>query len=230
MLERLGAATATPRAASLAREAHLDLLPPGGLRQIQTVVDVGANEGRWSSAVLMVARPRSLVAVEPSPVVLPLLRAAIGASPTVSIVAAAVGGSIAEGEFNVTAHSHSASLLDPRSEKMNALYGGGYEINRRIKVPLTTIDEIMRDVEDVSLLKLDVQGGERAALAGARATLARTRWLLIETNFQSHYVGDMLFPELHAELTSLGFRLAGMSQPFVRQGIALWSDSLYERA
>lgn len=114
---------------------------------------------------------------------------------------------------------------------MNAAYGGNqYDVNRRITVPLTTIDEVARDSWPVSLLKLDVQGNERAALEGARETLARTRWLLIEANFQSHYVGDAVFPQLHAMLTGLGFLLTGMSPPYVRHGVALWADCLYERA
>jgi len=196
---------------------------------LETVVDVGANEGLWSRAVLALARPQRVVAVEPSPDILPLLRKAIGSSNSVSIVGAAVGSSIGEVQFNVTSHTHSASLLPPRSDVMNAFYGGGYDITSQVVVPLTTIDEIMRGTDAVSLLKLDVQGAERAAIEGARETLGRTRWLLIETNFRSHYVGDMLFPELHALLTELGFRLTGMAEPFIRQGVALWSDSLYER-
>jgi FkbM family methyltransferase len=229
MLERLGAASTGIRVASLAREARLDLLPPGGLRQLETVLDVGANEGRWSAAVIALARPRSVVAVEPSPVVLASLQAAIGSLKGVSIVSAAVGDSVGVAQLNLTTHSHTASLLSPRSEAMNAAYSGGYDITRRVTVPLTTIDHIMREAESVSLIKLDVQGGERAAIAGAKATLGRTRWVLIETNFQSHYVGDMLFPELHAELTTHDFRLVGMSQPFMRLGVAMWCDSLYER-
>ena len=229
MLTQLGAASTKPRLARLAREARLDLLPPGALREIDTVIDVGANEGRWSTAVFLLTRPRRLIAVEPSPQVVPILHAAIGSLPGVSIVEAAVGSSIGEVALNVTAHSHSTSTLPPRTAEMDMLYGGGYEVRSQVVVPLTTIDEITREEDDVSLLKLDVQGAELAAILGASETLGRTRWLMIETNFQSHYEGDMLFPDLHSELTARGFRLTGMSRPFIRSGIALWADSLYER-
>jgi FkbM family methyltransferase len=149
----------------------------------------------------------------------------------VSIVPAAVGASLGEVELIITKHHHLASLLPPRAEAMNAAYGGDdYDVSRRVTVPLTTIDEIARDCGPVSLLKLDVQGNEQAVLEGARTTLARTRWLLIEANFQSHYVGDAVFPELHATLVDLGFWLTGMSQPYVAHGLALWADCLYERA
>ena len=135
MLTRLGSASTGLGVANLAREARLDLLPPGGLRELETVLDVGANEGRWSAAVITLARPRSLVAVEPSPIVLPSLQAAIGSSSGVSIVSAAVGDTIGVAQLNVTTHSHTASMLPPRSEAMNAAYGGGYDITRRSLAP-----------------------------------------------------------------------------------------------
>lgn len=227
LLARLGAATTRPHAARLAREARLDLLPPGALAEIQTVVDVGANEGRWSAAVLELARPRRLIAVEPSPEVLPRLRAAIGGAEGVRIVEAAAGSATGETTLYVTAHSHNTSSARPRSDEMDALYGGGYAVSSEITVSVVTLDDITRDLEDISLLKVDVQGAEGLVLDGATEALRKTRWLLIEANFRSHYEGDMLFPELHARLTTSGFGLTGVAPPHVCSGVALWSDCLY---
>lgn len=229
MLRRLGAATTRGGAARLARESRLDLLPPHGLAELENVVDVGANEGRWSTAVLALARPRRLIAVEPSPVILPRLHAAIGRTEGVSIVEAAVGSSTGETTLYVTSHSHNTSSVRPRSDAMNAFYESGYALNEQIAVNVTTLDEITRDLDALSLLKIDVQGAEGLVLDGAAVTLRKTRWLLIEANFRSHYEGDMLFPDLHARLTTNGFVLTGISPPHVRQGIALWSDCLYTR-
>jgi FkbM family methyltransferase len=229
MLTRLGAATTRRGSAARARDARLDLLPPGALREIETVVDVGAHEGRWSSAVLSLARPGHLIAVEPSPQVLPSLHEALRGFPA-TVLAAAIGNSIGEATLKIATNSYLTSVLNPRSQEMNALYGAGYDVAHEVVVPMTTLDEITRGIGDVSLLKLDVQGAERAAIEGGSTTLAGTRWLLIETNFRSHYEGDLLFPELHAMLAERGFRLVGMSPPFMSSGVAVWADSLYERA
>jgi FkbM family methyltransferase len=230
MLRRLGAATTGRGAAQRARGARLDLLPPGALRQLRTVVDVGANEGLWASTVAELARPERLVAVEPSPGVLPRLHRRIGSTAGVTIVEAAVGDSVGRATLHVTAHDHNASLSSPRSREMDAFYGSGYAVTERVTVDSTTLDEITRELGEVSLLKIDVQGTERAVLEGAGETLRRVRWLLIECNFRSHYEDDMLFPELHALLAGRGFLLTGLSPPFVQQGVALWCDSLYTRA
>jgi FkbM family methyltransferase len=229
MLRRLGAATTRGGAAQLARAARLDLLPAHGLAELEYVVDVGANEGHWSAAVLALARPRRLIAVEASPDVLPRLHAAIGGAQAVSIVEAVAGNSTGETTLYVTSHSHNSSSVRPRSDEMDALYGGGYAVEAQVTVRATTLDEITRNPENVSLLKVDVQGAEGLVLDGAAMTLRKARWLLIEANFRSHYEGDMLFPELHARLTTNGFVLTGISPPHVRAGVALWCDCLYTR-
>ena len=230
MLTRLGAATGRPGAASLVRSARLDLLPPQALSSLRIVVDVGANEGAWSRAVLTVARPERLIAVEPSPVMQPRLQAAIGAHHAVEIVASAVGAAAGEEVLNVTAHSHNASLLRPRTDEMNELYGGGYDVVEDVRVAVVPLDELTRDLAAIDLLKVDVQGSEREVIAGAAETLAKTHWLLIEANLRSHYEGDLLLPELHALLTAARFELAGLSPPRIEGGVALWCDALYQAA
>jgi len=232
MLRRLGAATVSRAAARRAREARLDLLPPQALRHVHTAIDVGANEGRWATAVAELARPERLIAVEPSPEVVQRLRANLGSTAGVTIIEAAVGDSIGRATLHLTAHDHNASLSPPRSEEMDELYtayGPGYAVTDHVNVELTTLDEIARGLDEISLLKVDVQGSERAVLDGAERTLERVRWLLIECNFRSHYEDDMLFPELHACLVERGFVLTGLAAPFVLGGVALWCDSLYTK-
>jgi FkbM family methyltransferase len=229
MLERLGAATTRPPAAALVRSAHLDLLPPGALSSLRTVVDVGANVGAWTRAVLTVARPKRLIAVEPAPQARRLLLAATANHPEVQIVEIAVGAATGEATFRVTADSHNASLLVPRTDEMDAFYGGGYAVVEELRVPVAPLDDITAELDTVDLLKIDVQGAERDVLAGGPETLAKTRLLMIEANLRSHYEGDLLLPDLHALLVDAGFALAGLSPPRVENGVALWCDALYAR-
>ncbi len=228
MLKRLGAATRHPAAASLAVESRLNLLPPGALAVIRTVVDVGANEGRWSLAVLQLTKPRRLIAIEPSPRVVSRLHTALAPYSNAAVVEAAVGATPGNTTLNVTAHSHSASVLPPRTREMHEIYGSGYDVVEEVNVRMTTVDEVTADLDEVSLLKIDVQGFESSVLEGAKDALAKTRWTLIEVNFASHYEGDLLFPDLHELVTGAGFRLTGMSPPSIVGGMAMWADALYE--
>ena len=228
MLKRLGAATTQPAAAPLAVETRLNLLPPGALTAVRTVVDVGANEGRWSRAVLQLTKPRRLVAVEPSPCVLPRLHASLAPYSNAVVLEVAVGATSGNTTFNVTADSLSASVLPPRTREMDEIYGFGYDVVEEVTVRMATLDEVTADLDEVSLLKIDVQGFESSVLAGAKEALAKTRWMLIEVIFASHYEGDLLFPQLHELVTGAGFMLTGMSAPSIQGGVAMWADSLYE--
>lgn len=69
---------------------------------------------------------------------------------------------------------------------------------------------------------------ESAVLRGAKATLNRTRAILIEMNFASHYHGDSLFPRLHDDLTKQGFFLHDIGRPY-GEGRKLWCDMLYAK-
>jgi FkbM family methyltransferase len=180
--------------------------------------------GEWSAAVLSVSNPDRLLAVEPDPRPLPALRRRLGTKA--SIVEAAVGSSEREIHFNLCAHTHGSSALQPRSE-MNEYYGFGYTVDDTIPIRQVTLDSLTVGWTRVDILKIDVQGYELEVLRGAENTLKITEWLLVEANFRSHYDGDSLFPQLHEAIAQLNFRLAGISPPFSIHGEVMWCDVLY---
>ena len=81
----------------------------------------------------------------------------------------------------------------------------------------------------MDVFKLDVQGAEERALAGARRVLQRTRALLIEINFHSHYEGASDFVSMFRLLTSdLGMRLWSISEIYrAPSGAAMYADALF---
>ena len=131
--------------------------------------------------------------------------------------------------FHVTTGSQCASLLKP-SDEMTQLYGSSFAEEKTITVKVETLDAMLAECAAISLLKIDVQGYEREALAGAKSVLAKTRCVLIEANYVSHYENDIRFAELDVLMVSHGFALANLSRPFIKQGRALWADALYQRS
>ena len=93
---------------------------------------------------------------------------------------------------------------------------------------MTTLDRLLDDLAEVSLLKIDVQGYEKPVLAGASQTLTKTKFLLIELNFMPQYDGGSWLGEVHEILTrEFGFFLANASAPQVLNGRASMVDGLY---
>ncbi|HZE12377.1 MAG TPA: FkbM family methyltransferase, partial [Chthoniobacterales bacterium] len=58
----------------LAELSGLGLFPPGGWKNLQCVVDVGANVGQWSNALLQLVSPQKLIMIEPGPAMFAELR------------------------------------------------------------------------------------------------------------------------------------------------------------
>jgi FkbM family methyltransferase len=90
---------------------------------------------------------------------------------------------------------------------------GMYQVNRcgdyeNANVPMRTIDSILGELklEEVDLLKMDIEGSEFAAIRGARVTLQQLRMpLLIEINRAALGQFNTSPEELKKELHDLGY-------------------------
>ena len=132
------------------------------------VLDCGANIGVFTREALN-AGASKVVAIEPAPENLECLRRNFApeiASGKVIVYPKGVWDK--EDLLELHLHDHNAaanSFLIP-SEEAN---------ERKIKVPLTTIDKMMRELnlDRADFVKMDIEGAEVKALTGARETLAK---------------------------------------------------------
>jgi FkbM family methyltransferase len=217
----------------LALEADLcglSLFAPGHAAKLRNIVDVGANVGQWSSMLLDCIEPENLIIIEPMPDAFAALRKKFGNDHRVQLHNVAVGEREAVETLRITRDTTGASLLKPR-EEMCAVIGSNWTIASEVEVTMTTLDRLLVDLAEVSLLKIDVQGYEKLVLAGARQTLAKTKFVLIELNFMSQYDGGSWLGEVHEILTrDFRFFLANTTAPQVLNGRASMIDGLYVNA
>jgi FkbM family methyltransferase len=191
------------------------------------VVDVGANVGQWSTMLLHLVRPEKLIIIEPQPLAYEKLEGLFGSNPGIELHRTAIGDREGTTIFQVTRDTTGASVLPPRAE-MHELVGQNWTVESSIDVPMRTLDGLLRDTREISLLKIDVQGFEKAALAGATECLQRTNFLLIELNYMPQYEGGSWFGEIHEILTrEHSFVLVDASKPLRLNGRASMSDGLY---
>ena len=205
----------------------LDLLPSGQWRNLRYVVDVGANVGQWSTMLLNLVRPEKLVIIEPQPAAFAELRRQFGGKNNVELHNVAVGAENGTAKLRITRDTTGASVLPPR-EEMRDLIGQNWTVESEIEVPMQTLDSLLVELREISLLKIDVQGLEKHVLAGARGLLRRTNFLLVELNYMPQYVGGSWFGEIHEILTrEHPFVLVDASKPLRLNGRASMSDGLY---
>jgi FkbM family methyltransferase len=214
----------------LAFEAELTglaLFAPGHAGKLRNVVDVGANVGQWSSMLLNCITPEKLVIIEPLPDAFGVLQKKFGSNRRIELHNVAIGERESVETLKITRDTTGASLLQPR-EEMRAVIGSNWTIASEVQVKLTTLDRLLVHLPEVCLLKIDVQGYEKPVLAGAKQTLAKTKFLLIELNFMPQYDGGSWLGEVHKLLTrDFSFFLANASAPLVLNGRAAMVDGLY---
>jgi FkbM family methyltransferase len=209
--------------------SRIEHLPASLRSNLELVVDVGANNGRWISALLRVVAVGRIEAFEPNPEAFVLLEECLAARPATRLHELALGEDHGTADLNITGSSDLSSLLAPAEILSEQYTPAKAAVIKQVPVRVSPLDDVIGSDITVDLLKIDVQGFEHAVLRGARETLKRTRALLIETNFASHYLGDGSFGSLYSQITAeLGFNFWDLSPPHRgTEGQALWADAVF---
>jgi FkbM family methyltransferase len=172
-----------------------------------------------------------ILAVEPGPEPLAILEPRFADCDNVRVDPRGVTNASGTSTFHRTRASVFASLLPPKPalHDLYALPGSPTEVVETVEVETVTLDELVGE-RALSVVKLDVQGGELAVLHGGRRALENTKAVLVEVVYLPHYEGDTTFLELHDAMGELGFKLFDLSPPFrLGDGPALWADACYAR-
>ncbi len=168
------------------------LIRPGDL-----VVDAGANIGYMS--VLAATAGAHVIAFEPNPALVPILRQNLGTQGEVRPIA-------------LGARCHTALLIPPDPSAHNNGLGrlGSETESGSISVPVDTFDSQLRG-RSVAILKLDVEGAEHAVLEGAANALkeGRLRHIIFEDHLGADSDVMAQFLEFGYVVYSIGWTLTG---------------------
>jgi FkbM family methyltransferase len=144
------------------------------LRPGDTVVDAGANIGAFSVPAARAIGPTgTLIAIEMMPRTAARLRANLARN---GVVAEVVETALA----SVSGRSVTAKIDPARGGQATLALAHTLDRGETLTVVTRTLDEVLAAVGDIALLKLDIEGAELDALAGATAVLARTRTIIFE--------------------------------------------------
>ena len=201
------------------RAAAMDRLYGGFVQRGDLVFDVGAHVGdRVASFRRLGAR---VVAVEPQPALVRVLRLLYGRSADIAIEPVAVGRSTGSASMMINADNPTVSTASPEFVRA-ARDAQGWETQRwtqSVPVAVTTLDALIGKHGLPAFIKIDVEGFEEEALQGlTRAVKA--------LSFEFTTIQRDVALACIARCTALGYSrfnaALGESQSFVNAG---WVDS-----
>lgn len=201
-------------------------------RDIDTVLDIGANEGQYAALVRAAGFSGRIVSLEPLPDAFDRLQRR--ARPDRQWVGdrRAVGAEPGRTTIRVSANSFSSSVLPLTAAHLHVAPES--RVVESIEVDVTTVlalAEAHTLVPERTLLKVDTQGFESAVLDGAGEWLDHVAAVQLEVSHVELYAGQALEPELTARLAGHGL-VPWTNDPGISaaDGRLLQSDVLFVRA
>ncbi len=201
------------------------------LGPIRTVLDVGANEGQFSTMIRGVFPDAAIYAFEPLADCQDALRRCLAEAPGSRIFPVALGAAPQRVPFRRTSFSPCSSFLRPTDRLRGEV--DNLKEEALVEVPIARLDDILALHPPVGplLLKLDVQGYERQVLEGAPRTLADVAILVLEVAFVPLYEQQPLFDDMFLWLRDRGFRYRGNIEQSASRvdGLVTEADALFVR-
>jgi FkbM family methyltransferase len=218
---------------SIKRSPNHNLL---GLKNypIRSIVDVGANSGRFAKVITTFFPEAEIYSIEPLPDVFHQLDCwAKRQKGKVKTFNFGLGDSRGISEMILHEdHNYSSSLLRT-TDYAESIYP---QMRRQspVTVNVTTLDSFMNDLSEPLvgeiLIKLDVQGYEDRVIRGGIETFRKARACILEINIDHLYEDQADFQDLVNLLHSIGYRYIGnLDQTYAEDGHVIFIDSVFIR-
>lgn len=178
-------------------------------RGIDTVLDIGANVGRFAITARAVFPEARIVAFEPLPACYTEASRAVerlGNAQALNVALGAESGAI---EMTASEHSPSSSILpqaETHAEAFPFTKGG-----KRVSVDVNRLDDLAPSLQlgRTIFIKVDVQGFEKHVIAGGVETFGKADVALLELSYEELYEGQALFGDIFDQMRGLGFAFHG---------------------
>lgn len=196
-----------------------------------TVIDIGANKGQFALAARRRFPAARILSFEPLADARDVFERVFAGDRAIELFALALGATDGTAILHRSRRADSSSLL-PIAALQSETFPGTEEVGTET-VALARLDTALagRDLLKSVLCKIDVQGGELAALKGFGALAQRIDIVMVELSFVAFYVGQPLFAEVDTHLRELGFvldRLYGVDAD--GNGSVMQCNAVYRRS
>ena len=202
-------------------------------QETAVIFDIGANGGEVAIEYRRLFPKARVFCFEPQHECVEVLKGLFRDDSLVSIHPVAVGAKRGSATFHVTGSRASSSLLRSDQDHLPPSYRQILTVAEEREVEVITLDEFAEreDLKRIDVLKLDIQGGEYAALEGAQRLLSegRVRLIYLEIGFVPMYVNHPLLGDLTKLLARHDYTLHFLYNLVIngRSGRMLWGDAIF---
>jgi len=213
----------------LARLPHLVVSVSGGAKEFtmirdlqqkyadfvpRAIVDIGANVGMWSQGVHAIFPAAKMLLLEASPDKDTILR---------DLVATRLGGDKQQASYNIavlSAHAHEKVQFFQGGDTGNSMFRENtkfYVNDKPVERSTSTLDaeidaSVAVNMDEVDLIKIDVQGAEIMVLNGGTRALEAATFVQLEAGAIEYNSGGCCFGELDQLMRSYGFFIYDFGQ------------------
>jgi FkbM family methyltransferase len=172
-------------------------------RQIDLVIDVGANIGQFGASLRAEGYRGRIVSFEPVESEFQTLAKKAAADGNWEAHHCGLGAVSGEAVINVAELTVFSSIL--ASTGAAARHDSRTTIQRTETIRISTLDEVAANLTGSILLKIDTQGYERQVIEGGRQTISRVKGILMELPIIHVYEGEWQFHEAVKFMAEAGF-------------------------
>ncbi|MGD0910469.1 MAG: FkbM family methyltransferase [Terracidiphilus sp.] len=187
----------------LGRRRVRDLLDFIEDRQIDVVIDVGANVGQFGKSLRECGYRGRIVSFEPIASAFQVLAKAAQADGNWEATQCGLGAASGTARLKVSELSVFSSILD--STSAGTQHDKRMAVDHIEEISIRTLDEIAAPIRGKILLKVDTQGYERQVMEGGQQTLPRLSGILLELPIIHTYEGVWQFHEAVKFMDDAGF-------------------------
>ncbi len=180
-----------------------DLMDFFAAREIDLVLDVGANTGQFGSSLRTKGYRGKIISFEPISSVFETLATQARADGNWEARHFAVGAVSEKALINVADSTVFSSLLEANSAATR--YCEAAATSRQETIEVRRLDDLFPDLSGNVLLKIDTQGYERQVLEGGSHVLPRLKGILMELPIINLYEGSWKLHEALAFMSDAGF-------------------------
>lgn len=177
--------------------------------KVNTLIDIGASSGEFTSNVLLYNNGLRAFLFEPVNKAFKDLHRKYASNKLIRLYNLAIGSQDGEVQFNENDYYYSSSILSMNEDHFAEFPQTTKFQTHSVRIAKLSSVVDIKDIQRPLMIKIDVQGYEREVISGAKNILTIADFLIIEVSYYELYSNQPLFDEIYNLLKELGFIYKG---------------------